>query len=141
MKVVLFCGGLGTRLQAYSDTIPKPMVSIGTRPMLWHLMRYYAHFGHTEFILCLGYRGDVVRRYFDDELGATPEGEVRSEDGGASWRLTLVDTGLTANIGQQFVRSHARGLASSQHDGGNARRKLNLELAFARRGPRGNFRQ
>src|SRR5262245_18991316 len=64
MKVVLFCGGLGTRIREYSDTIPKPMIPIGYRPMLWHVMKYYAHFGHREFILCLGYRGDVVKQYF-----------------------------------------------------------------------------
>ena len=64
MKVVLFCGGLGTRLREHSDTIPKPLVTIGNRPLLWHLMRYYAHFGHKDFILCLGYRGEMVREYF-----------------------------------------------------------------------------
>ena len=64
MKVVLFCGGLGTRLKEYSETIPKPMVEIGYRPIMWHLMKYYAHFGHKEFILCLGYRGDVIKKYF-----------------------------------------------------------------------------
>ena len=64
MKVVLFCGGLGTRLREHSDTIPKPLVNIGYRPILWHLMRYYAHFGHRDFILCLGYRGDMIREYF-----------------------------------------------------------------------------
>jgi len=60
MKVVLFCGGLGTRLREHSDTIPKPLVNIGYRPIIWHLMRYYAHFGHKDFILCLG-RMDVQR--------------------------------------------------------------------------------
>src|SRR6185437_7997316 len=64
MKVVLFCGGLGTRLREHSDTIPKPLVNIGFRPIIWHLMRYYAHFGHRDFILCLGYRGDMIREYF-----------------------------------------------------------------------------
>jgi len=64
MKVVLFCGGFGTRLREHSDTIPKPLVNIGNRPLLWHLMRYYAHFGHRDFILCLGYRGDMIREYF-----------------------------------------------------------------------------
>lgn len=65
MKVVLFCGGLGTRLKEYSETIPKPLVNIGYRPVImWHLMRYYAHFGHNEFVLCLGYRGDLIKEYF-----------------------------------------------------------------------------
>ena len=64
MKVVLFCGGLGTRLREHSDTIPKPLVNVGLRPIIWHLMRYYAHFGHKDFILCLGYRGDMIRDYF-----------------------------------------------------------------------------
>src|SRR5882762_8030031 len=64
MKVVLFCGGLGTRLREHSDTIPKPLVTIGNRPVVWHLMRYYAHFGHRDFVLCLGYRGDMIREYF-----------------------------------------------------------------------------
>ena len=64
MKVVLFCGGLGTRLREHSDTVPKPMVAIGYRPIIWYLMRYYAHYGHTEFILCLGYRGDQIKQYF-----------------------------------------------------------------------------
>ena len=66
MKVVLFCGGLGTRLRDYSDTIPKPMVTIGYRPILWHVMKYYAHFGHKDFILCLGYRADAIKNYFLD---------------------------------------------------------------------------
>ena len=64
MKVVLFCGGLGTRLREHSDTIPKPLVNVGYRPIIWHLMRYYAHFGHKEFILALGYRGDMIREFF-----------------------------------------------------------------------------
>jgi glucose-1-phosphate cytidylyltransferase len=64
MKVVLFCGGAGMRLRGYTDEIPKPMVQIGPRPILWHLMKYYAHFGHKEFILCLGYRGDYIKQYF-----------------------------------------------------------------------------
>ena len=64
MKVVLFCGGLGTRLREYTGEIPKPMVKIGYRPILWHLMKYYAHFGHTDFVLCLGYKADVVKEFF-----------------------------------------------------------------------------
>ena len=64
MKVVLFCGGEGLRLREYSDLVPKPMVPIGQRPILWHNMRYYAHWGHTEFVLCLGYKADVIKNYF-----------------------------------------------------------------------------
>ena len=64
MKVVLFCGGLGLRLRDYTDHIPQPMVPIGYRPILWHVMKYFAHFGHRDFILCLGYRGDLIKQYF-----------------------------------------------------------------------------
>src|SRR6185436_7579895 len=64
MKVVLFCGGMGMRLRDYSDQIPKPLVDVGHRPILWHLMRYYAHFGHREFILCLGHGGMKIKEYF-----------------------------------------------------------------------------
>ena len=113
MKVVLFCGGLGTRLREHSETIPKPLVNIGYRPILWHLMRYYAHYGHTEFILCLGYRGDMVRDYFlryeetmtnDFTLYAKDrriELHTRDLD---DWKITFVDTGLHSNIGQRLLR-------------------------------------
>ena len=67
MKVVLFCGGLGMRMRSGSDSpVPKPMMPIGTRPVLWHIMRYYAHFGHNEFILCLGFGAHSVKDYFLD---------------------------------------------------------------------------
>jgi glucose-1-phosphate cytidylyltransferase len=114
MKVVLFCGGLGTRLREHSDTIPKPLVNIGYRPILWHLMRYYAHFGHKEFILCLGYRGDLVREYFlnyREELtnNFTLDGDSRavtlhSRDM-SGLKITFVDTGLHSNIGQRLLRA------------------------------------
>lgn len=113
MKVVLFCGGLGTRLREHSDTIPKPLVNIGYRPIMWHLMRYYAHFGHTEFILALGYRGDLIREYFlhynecmsnDFTLSSNgKEIELYSRDLD-DWRITFVDTGLHSNIGQRLLR-------------------------------------
>ena len=113
MKVVLFCGGLGTRLREHSETIPKPLVAVGYRPILEHLMRYYAHFGHKDFILCLGYRGDMIREHFlnyrdcmsnDFEL-SLPGREVKllAKDVD-DWRITFVDTGLHANLGQRLLR-------------------------------------
>jgi len=113
MKVVLFCGGLGTRLREHSDTIPKPLVNIGYRPILWHLMRYYAHFGHTEFILCLGYRGDLIREYFLNYSECMSNDFVLSAGGTKvdllsrdldDWRITFIDTGLHSNIGQRLLR-------------------------------------
>jgi glucose-1-phosphate cytidylyltransferase len=113
MKVVLFCGGLGTRLREHSDTIPKPLVYIGARPILWHLMRYYAHYGHTDFVLALGYRGDMVREYFLNYNEALSNDFTLSEGGRKvelhgrdfeDWRVTFVDTGLHSNIGQRLLR-------------------------------------
>ncbi len=113
MKVVLFCGGLGTRLREHSDTIPKPLVNVGYRPLLWHLMRYYAHYGHKDFLLCLGYRGDLVREYFlnykeymSNDFTLSEGGrnvELHSSDI-QDWRITFVDTGLHSNIGQRLLR-------------------------------------
>ena len=120
MKVVLFCGGMGTRLREHSDTIPKPLVNVGLRPIVWHLMRYYAHFGHTDFILCLGYRGDLIREYFlkynecmSNDFTLSEAGrkiELHSSDI-ADWRITFVDTGLHSNIGERLlrVRQHLQG--------------------------------
>ena len=117
MKVVLFCGGQGTRLRAYSDAVPKPMVEIGYRPILWHIMKYYAHFGHTEFILCLGYKGDVIKNYFLHYDECVSNDFVMS-DGGRDihllardiddWKITFVDTGSDASIGERLkaVESH-----------------------------------
>lgn len=117
MKVVLFCGGLGLRLREYSDVVPKPMIPIGVRPILWHVMRYYAHFGHREFILCLGYKADVIKDYFLRYSEATSNDFVLT-DGGRSlellssdiedWRITFVDTGMRASVGQRLraVRKH-----------------------------------
>jgi glucose-1-phosphate cytidylyltransferase len=112
MKVVLFCGGLGTRLREHSETVPKPLVTIGYRPIVWHLMRYYAHFGHKDFILCLGYRGDTVREYFLNYSEAMSNDFTLSEGGKKielhtsdiqDWRITFVDTGLHSNIGQRLT--------------------------------------
>ncbi|MEQ8783484.1 MAG: sugar phosphate nucleotidyltransferase [Roseibium album] len=110
MKVVLFCGGFGTRLREYSETIPKPLVPIGNRPILWNLMKYYAHQGHREFILCLGYRGDLIREYFlsyndclstDFRLSGSKIELFGS--GIEDWDITFVDTGMRSNIGERLV--------------------------------------
>jgi len=112
VKVVLFCGGLGTRLQEYSGTIPKPMVDIGYRPILWHLMKYYAYYGHTDFILCLGHRGDYIKNYFLDYDECLSNDFILSNGGRdirlynsdiADWTIAFVDTGLRANIGQRLM--------------------------------------
>jgi glucose-1-phosphate cytidylyltransferase len=111
MKVVLFCGGLGMRLRDFSENIPKPMVAVGYRPILWHVMRYYAHFGHKEFILCLGYKADTIKRYFLDYDETISNDFVLSEGGQKvdlvnrdiqDWKITFVDTGLSANVGMRL---------------------------------------
>ena len=82
MKVVLFCGGLGMRLREHTERVPKPMVPIGYRPILWHVMKYYAHYGHSDFILCLGYKADVVKQYFLDYNEALSNDFVLDGNGG-----------------------------------------------------------
>jgi glucose-1-phosphate cytidylyltransferase len=119
MKVVLFCGGLGLRMGEASARVPKPMVSVGARPILWHIMRYYAHFGHKEFILCLGYQASVIKDFFlnynealsnDFVLGQGGQIEVFHRDMD-EWRITFVDTGLQSNVGERLrrVRPHLDG--------------------------------
>jgi glucose-1-phosphate cytidylyltransferase len=112
MKVVLFCGGLGMRLRDYSESIPKPMVNIGYRPILWHVMKYYAHFGHKDFILCLGYKADVIKNYFLNYNECISNDFTMSKGGKGldlvksdidEWRITFVDTGMKANIGQRLM--------------------------------------
>lgn len=120
MKVVLFCGGLGMRLREYSDQVPKPMVPIGHRPILWHLMKYYAHYGHKDFILCLGYRADVIKNYFLN-YEETLTNDFVLEEGGrkvellnsdiSDWKITFCDTGMHSNIAGRLmaVREHLAG--------------------------------
>jgi len=107
MKVVLFCGGLGMRIREYAEDIPKPMVPIGYRPILWHVMKYYAHFGHKEFILCLGYKADVIKKYFlnydeclsnDFTLSGAGNIDLANSDI-HDWKISFVDTGINTNIG------------------------------------------
>jgi glucose-1-phosphate cytidylyltransferase len=111
MKVVLFCGGLGLRLRDYADHIPKPMVPIGYRPVLWHVMKYYAHFGHRDFVLCLGYRGDLIKQYFLNYNECLSNDFVLSQGGKElqlanrdihDWKITFADTGINSNIGQRL---------------------------------------
>lgn len=120
MKVVLFCGGLGMRIREYSDDVPKPMVPIGYRPILWHVMKYYAHYGHRDFILCLGYKANVVKEYFlnynecisnDFTMTHGGEGIVLAHSDIQDWKITFVDTGMTTNVGGRLrkVREYLRG--------------------------------
>jgi len=111
MKVVLFCGGLGMRIREAGENIPKPMVDVGDRPILWHLMKYYAHFGHKDFILCLGHRGEVIKKYFVNYAEFLSNDFVLSNGGKElkvfnsdihDWTITFVDTGTKANIGQRL---------------------------------------
>ena len=111
MKVVIFCGGLGMRLREYAENVPKPMVPIGYRPVLWHVMKYYAHFGHKDFILCLGYRADAIKQYFlnYDECVSN---DFSLSKGGKNlklfnsdihdWNITFAETGMHSNIGQRL---------------------------------------
>jgi glucose-1-phosphate cytidylyltransferase len=111
VKVVLFCGGFGLRMRSHPDDVPKPMVKIGYRPILWHLMKYYAHFGHNEFILCLGWKADAIKQYFLDYDEALSNDFVLSSGGDQvellnrdiqDWSITFVDTGVSASIGQRL---------------------------------------
>jgi glucose-1-phosphate cytidylyltransferase len=113
MKVVLFCGGQGLRLRDYSDHVPKPMVPVGYRPIVWHLMKYYAHYGHKDFILCLGHKADVIKDYFLNYNEAASNDFVLRKGGHdvqllsndiSDWTITFVDTGLHSNIGQRLMR-------------------------------------
>jgi len=119
MKVVLFCGGFGLRLREYSDTVPKPMVVIGHRPVLWHVMKY-SHFGHKEFILCLGYQGELIKDYFLNYNECASNNFTLSGGGKRidldsrdidDWTITFVDTGLRSNIGErlQAVKPYLEG--------------------------------
>ena len=113
MKVVLFCGGLGMRMRDGVSSGPKPMAMIGERPLMWHVMRYYAHFGHTDFVLCLGYGASYVKDFFlnYDETRSNDfvlEGDARQpklfKTDISDWRITFVDTGLNSAIGERLRR-------------------------------------
>ena len=112
MKVILLAGGFGTRLSEYTESIPKPMVTVGGRPILWHIMRIYAHFGHKDFYLALGYKAEVIKEYFlhyrtmnanftvDLGTGVVHPHQTEKID----WSVTLVDTGLDTMTGGRVKR-------------------------------------
>jgi glucose-1-phosphate cytidylyltransferase len=111
MKVVLFCGGQGLRMREFSETIPKPMVNIGSRPVLWHVMKYYAHYGHKDFILCLGHGADVIKNYFLNYNECISNDFVLSRGGKElqlfnsdidDWNITFADSGVTSNLGERL---------------------------------------
>lgn len=119
MKVVLFCGGLGTRIREYSESIPKPMIPVGSHPIMWHVMQYYSRYGHRDFVLCLGYKANVIKDYFLHLDSAATHNCVVSQFGKKveiigeqppDWRLTMIDTGVWRNIGQRLVavREHVK---------------------------------
>ncbi len=115
MKVVIFCGGLGTRLREETEFRPKPMVPIGERPILWHIMKHYAHYGHKEFVLCLGYKGEVIKEYFRNyhwntsdvtlRLGARPQIKYLNQHDEEDWSVTLLDTGQATMTGGRLKRA------------------------------------
>jgi glucose-1-phosphate cytidylyltransferase len=127
MKVVLFCGGLGLRIRDAGENTPKPMVTVGYRPILWHVMKYYAHHGHKDFVLALGYRGDVIKNYFLNYSECLSNDFTLSEGGKRldlmgsdihDWKITFVETGLNSNIGmrlkavERYVRDEPEFLAN-----------------------------
>lgn len=117
MKVVILCGGLGTRLREETEYRPKPMVPIGGRPILWHIMKFYAHHGHKDFILCLGYKGEVIKDYFRNyhwntsdvtlKLGRNPEIRYHNTHDEEDWTVTLLDTGAETQTGGRLRRALA----------------------------------
>jgi glucose-1-phosphate cytidylyltransferase len=112
MKVVIFCGGLGIRMGEATRGIPKPMITVGNRPILWHIMKWYADWGHTEFVLCLGYKGECVKRYFLDYDEALSNDFVLSNGARnvellgsdiSDWTITFVDTGMQSTIAERLL--------------------------------------
>ena len=117
MKVVILCGGLGTRLREETEFRPKPMVPIGGQPILWHIMKGFAARGHKEFILCLGYKGEIIKEYFRNyhwntsdvtlKLGAQPGVRYHTNHDEEDWTVTLLDTGLQTQTGGRLRRALA----------------------------------
>jgi len=114
MKVVILAGGFGTRIRDVAEDIPKPMIPIGSFPILWHIMKYYASFGHDEFVVCLGYKGNVIREFFLNyeaftrdvtiDLGNTACPSFHNDHDESSWKVTLSNTGLNAMTGARVAK-------------------------------------
>lgn len=114
MKVVILAGGYGTRIRDVADDIPKPMIPIGPYPILWHIMKTYAHFGHTEFVICLGYKGQVIKDFFINYEAYTRDFTITFGSGGnlvyhdsqdaSGWKVTLADTGVRSMTGARISR-------------------------------------
>ena len=114
MKAIILCGGIGTRLKEETEYKPKPMVEIGNRPILWHIMKIFAHYGIKDFVLSLGYKGEMIKEYFYNyeilsndftiELGNKKAIEVHSINSERNWRVTLADTGDKALKGARLKR-------------------------------------
>jgi glucose-1-phosphate cytidylyltransferase len=143
MKVVLFCGGLGTRIREYSEAVPKPMIPVGHQPILWHVMQYYSDYGHKDFVLCLGYKANIVKEFFLNYRPQTYADCVVSEGGGrvelleeppVDWRITLIDTGIWRNIGERLwaVRDQVKGEEMFLANYSDGLTDLNLDDAVAR---------
>jgi glucose-1-phosphate cytidylyltransferase len=120
MKVVIFCGGLGVRMGEATQRIPKPMIQVGTQPILWHIMKWYASWGHTDFVLCLGHRAEVIKEFFLNYREALANDFVLTNGGRdvellgsdiSDWRVTMVDTGAQSSIGERLrlVTPHLEG--------------------------------
>ena len=143
MQVVILCGGLGTRLREETEYRPKPMVPVGSQPILWHIMKLYAAAGHKEFVLCLGYKGEVIKEYFRNyhwntsnvtiRLGAHPEIQYHNTHDEEDWTVTMIDTGASTQTGgrlkralpylrdQTFLMTYGDGLADTD---------INASIAF-----------
>jgi glucose-1-phosphate cytidylyltransferase len=113
MKVVILCGGKGTRLREETEFRPKPMVPIGQLPILWHIMKYYAHFGHREFVLCLGYKGEVIKEFFRNylwnlcdvtvQLNPLSKPVFHGHEAVDDWKITLAETGMDTLTGKRVA--------------------------------------
>ena len=112
MKLVILAGGLGTRLSEETEVLPKPIVQIGGKPILWHIMKIYAHFGVSEFIICLGYKGYLIKEYFANYYLHTADVTIDTSDNtmevhranAENWRITLIDTGIHTMTGGRLRR-------------------------------------